>query len=91
MDYTNAHDYQAPAIATDTSRNFCYRNSKVMSSFASLMSGHGRSVCASMMLSDPRYAREQLRLACTMDDQVLQQLAVKVLSALPRSPADRGP
>ena len=33
-----------------------------------------------MMLGDIAYAREQLRLACTLDDHALQQLAVDMLS-----------
>ena len=91
MDYTNAHDTQAQALDASTSSNFCYGNAESLPTFARLMSGQGRSICASMMLSDPGYARTQLRLACTLDNQALQQLAVKMLSALPRSPAGRRP
>lgn len=86
MDYTNAYDDKAQATDDDGSRNFCFGNSKFLSAFTFLMAGHGRSVCASTMLRDPSYAREQLRLACTMDDQALQQLAVRMLIAVPRSP-----
>jgi hypothetical protein len=57
-------------------------NVDLLSSFTFLMSGHGVPVCASMMLGDPEYAREQLRLACTFDDGALQQLAVEMLSAV---------
>ena len=47
-----------------------------------LMSGHGLSVSAQRMIADSDYAREQLRLACTTDDQALQQLAVEMLNAI---------
>ena len=50
--------------------------------FTFQMSGHGLPVCLSMMLGDPAYAREQLRLACTRDDRELQQLALEMLSSL---------
>ena len=52
---------------------------ELLPSFTFLMSGHGVPVCASMMVGDAAYAREQLRLACTFEDQVLQQLAVAML------------
>lgn len=53
-----------------------------LSSFTFLMSGHGCPIRASMMLGDAAYARKQLRLACTFDDPVLQQLAVQMLGPL---------
>ena len=91
MDYADAHHIQPQATDADTSRNFTYGHSETLSSFMCLMSGHGRPVCASMMLSNPDYARDQLRRACTIDDQALQQLAVSMLSALPRPSTDRSP
>lgn len=54
----------------------------LLASFTFLMSGHGVPVCASMMLGDAEYARERLRLACTLDDHPLQQLALEMLGAL---------
>ncbi len=58
----------------------CYWDPELLSSFTFLMAGHGTPVCASMMLGDAEYAREQLRLACTLDDHALQQTAVEMLS-----------
>ncbi len=57
-----------------------YWSATQLSSFTFLMSGYGLPVCSSMMLGDIAYAREQLRLACTLDDHALQQLAVDMLS-----------
>ena len=91
MDYTNAIDIQAQSTDAGASHIFCYGNAELLSSFASLMAEHGKPVCASTMLNNPKYARKQLRLACTMEDQALQQLAVKMLSALPQSTASRSP
>lgn len=59
----------------------CYWNPELLSSFSFLMAGHGAPVRASMMLGDPGYAREQLRLACTFDDHLLQQVAVEMLNS----------
>ena len=59
-------------------RAYCW-DADVLSSFTSLMSAHGSPVCASLMLGDAEYARGQLRLACTLDHRVLQQIAVQML------------
>ncbi len=56
-----------------------YWDPGLLSSFSFLMAGHGSAVCASMMLGDAGYARMQLRLACTFDDEELQHLAVAML------------
>ena len=56
-----------------------YWDPELLSSFTFLMAGHGSPVCASMMLGDTGYARLQLRLACTFDDEELQHLAVAML------------
>ena len=61
-----------------------YWSAMQLSSFTFLMSGHGLPVCASMMLGDTAYAREQLRLACTFDDHALQLLAVGMLTHFTR-------
>ena len=50
--------------------------------FTFLMSAHRMPVCASMMLGDTHYLRQQLRLACTTDDEQLQQLATRMLHSL---------
>lgn len=62
----------APVVLTSWS-------SGQLAMFTFLMSGHGLPVCASVMVGSTDYARQQLRLACTFDDQVLQQLAVGML------------
>jgi hypothetical protein len=79
LDYTSAIDNQRRTAKTEPSR-LCYWNPELLSSFTFLMAGHGSPVCASMMLGDAEYAREQLRLACTLDDRTLQQIAVEMLS-----------
>ena len=56
-----------------------YWHPGLLSSFTFLMAEHGTPVCASMMLGDATYARSQLRLACTFDDEELQHLAVAML------------
>lgn len=56
-----------------------YWDAGLLSSFTFLMAGHGSPVCASMMLGDAGYARMQLRLACTFEDEELQHLAVAML------------
>ncbi len=67
----------------------CYWNPELLSSFTFLMSGHGRPVCASMMLGDADYAREQLRRACTLDHHALQQIAAQMLGSLTHLPTER--
>ena len=67
----------------------CYWNPDLLASFTLLMSGHGAPVCASMMLGDADYAREQLRLACTLDDRMLQQTAVEMLGGLTHHATER--
>ncbi len=79
MDYISAISNQPQTVKTGPSR-LCYWNPESLSSFTFLMAGHGSPVCASMMLGDAEYATEQLRLACTLDDRVLQQIAVEMLS-----------
>jgi hypothetical protein len=67
----------------------CYWDPEMLSSFTFLMAGHGSPVCASMMLGDAEYAREQLRLACTLDDRMLQQVAVQMLSGFSHDATER--
>ena len=74
------------SVTTNTRFGFsrsrqAYWEPELLSSFTFLMAGHGSPVCASMMIGDPEYARGQLRLACTYDDQALQQIAVEMLSS----------
>ena len=64
-----------------------YWSPDALSSFTLLMSGHGVPVCASMMLGDPVYARDHLRLACTFDDAMLQQVAVEMMNTPAYRPA----
>lgn len=56
-----------------------------------LMSRYGVSLSARRMIADCEYAREQLRLACTIDDQALQQVAVAMLSAIAHLNPARNP
>ena len=76
----------APTMFGNTFRDAqcgtCYWSPDSLQSFTFLMSGRGIPVCGSMMLGDPDYARAQLRLACTFDDPLLQQIAVGMLSNL---------
>ena len=81
MDHASRPDIPAQTIEAEPSR-LGYWNPELLSSFTFLMSGHGSPVCASMMLGDADYARVQLRLACTLNDQMLQQVAVEMLSAV---------
>lgn len=78
MDYASTIINPLDTVKTGPSR-LCYWDPAVLSSFTFLMSGHGSPVCASMMLGDAEYARERLRLACTLDDRELQQIAVEML------------
>lgn len=53
-----------------------------LSRFAFLMAAHRMPVSVSMMAGDTGYLRQQLRLACTTDDDALQQLATAILREL---------
>ena len=58
------------------------RDVRNLSSFAFLMSAHRMPVCMAILLGDSHYLRRQLRLACTTDDEPLQQLATAMLREL---------
>ena len=78
----------ASAAVTDYRQRFAGTLPQPMWSAAALgrllflMSGYGLSVSAQRMIADSDYAREQLRLACTVDNQALQRLGVEMLSAI---------
>jgi hypothetical protein len=57
-----------------------YCPTRLIASFALLMSGHGRCVNASMMLGDRDYAMWQLACACAMDDAELDALAARLFA-----------
>ena len=59
-----------------------YWNPELLHAFTLHMAGHGLCVSESMMLGDAAYARANLRHACAMDDQTLQQLAMEMLCTL---------
>lgn len=53
----------------------CYWHAEQLDAFTLQMSAHGLCISASMMLGDRAYAREQLRCAHTLDDELLRALA----------------
>jgi hypothetical protein len=58
----------------------CYCPTKLLATFALLMSGHGRSVNTSMMLGDREYAMWQLARAHTMADPELREVAARLFA-----------
>ena len=52
-----------------------------LQTFSLRMAGHGLSVSSSMMRHDRRYALEQLRLAHTLADDGLRELAMALFRA----------
>lgn len=57
-----------------------YCPTKLLATFALLMSGHGRSVNTSMMLGDREYAMWQLARAHTMADPELREVAARLFA-----------
>ncbi len=54
----------------------------LLSSFAFLMAGHGRSVSVAMMLGDPGYAQVQLAIARSLDDELLRCIVQEMNDAV---------
>jgi ABC-type phosphate transport system auxiliary subunit len=58
----------------------------VLEAFAVRMAGHGFSVSGTMMKHDGNYALEQLRLAHSLADAPLRELAVELFRFFERQP-----
>jgi hypothetical protein len=64
----------------ETPRDMRYCPAELLDAFALLMSGHGRSINASMMLGDREYAMWQLARAHTMGDKHLRLVAARLFA-----------
>jgi len=65
---------------------------RLLSAFALLMSGHGRSINTTMMLGDREYAMWQLARAHTLGDAELREVAARLFAYFDdeRAPAPVG-
>ena len=68
----------ADAILLEDEARYCPM--RLLSAFALLMAGHGRSVCTSMMLGDREYAMWQLARAHTLGDAELREVAARLFA-----------
>ena len=66
------------ALADAEETRYC--PTRLLSAFALLMAGHGRSVCTSMMLGDRGYAMWQLARAHTLGDAQLREVAARLFA-----------
>ena len=57
-----------------------YCPTRLLSAFALLMSGHGRSINTTMMLGDREYAMWQLAHAHTLGDPELREVAARLFA-----------
>lgn len=57
-----------------------YCPTRLLSTFALLMAGHGRCVNTSMMLGDREYAMWQLARAHTMGDATLREISARLFA-----------
>jgi hypothetical protein len=57
-----------------------YCPTRLLAAFTLLMSGHGRSVSADMMLGDREYAMWQRARAHTLQDRELREVAAKLFA-----------
>jgi hypothetical protein len=68
----------ADAVLLEDEARYC--PTRLLSAFALLMAGHGRSVCTSMMLGDREYAMWQLARAHTLGDAELREVAARLFA-----------
>jgi hypothetical protein len=70
-------DPRHQALLADETR---YCPTQMLAAFSLLMAGHGRAVCAAMMLGDREYAMAQLARAHTISDPQLREIAARLFS-----------
>ena len=58
-----------------------YCPTRLLSAFALLMAGHGRSINTTMMLGDREYAMWQLARAHTLGDAELREVAARLFAS----------